>query len=277
MITKLVIGDLELTPTNHYYIQAISEIGYKTKYPSASLVYLHGSKFGDVYFQNRAFAVELKVGGSTLNDMITRRSNLYKKLTVNEFSTDYIDIEFHLNNGLILVATGIVRDVNADLKTGAVNLSDISFVIEMEQPFFKSKQNYSQSFTLTAGGGFAIPFAIPLSMSAGAAGYPEVYNGGNVFAFPVITFNGAIDTPVLTNVTSGKQMALDLTIAEGDSVVVDTYNRTVIDNDNVNQRDKFSGDFFVLDVGTNQFLLISDNPADVGLVQIDYQYHYISL
>lgn len=278
MISKIVIGTLELKPENGYFIQAIRDIGYKTKYPIASVLNIHGSKLGNAYFEGKTIMVELEVGGTTPSDFIAKRTALFEKLTLQEFGEDYIDFEFYLADGKILVARGIIKDVSANLGVGDITHGAISFTFEMEEPFFKSKQLYSVEFNITKGGGASVPMTIPLDFSIGSDGYVDVYNGGNIFIFPKITFSGVLTNPRLDNLTSGKYIALTMALAaSANTVEIDTFDRTVIDETGANKRDKVLGDFFVLNIGSNQLRLSSDNALEDGKVKIEYQYYYISI
>jgi hypothetical protein len=277
MIRKIVIGDLTISPENGYFIQSIKDLGYKTKYPVASILYLHGVKIGDLFFENKALVVELKIGASTVADLIEKRSKIYEKLTLKEYGDDKITIEFHLGNNLILEAKGVVKDVNSDLVVDNLTTCDLSFTIELEEPFLKSKQVYEVSFGITKGGGASVPMAIPLNMTQGSSGFLPVNNGGNIFSFPEIYFYGNLTNPVLLNKTTGKSISFNQSITSGNYIYVDTYNRIVIDNLGNNKRDKMSGDFVILEKGENQFTLSSDVPTENGYVKFIYKYFYISI
>jgi len=277
MITKLIIDNLELSPENGYFIQAIKDLGYKTKYPVASILYLHGVKIGDLFFENKAFAVELKIGALTISDLIEKRSKIYEKLTLKEYGDDKITIEFHLGNNLILEAKGVVKDVNSDLEVDNLTTCDLSFTLELEEPFLKSKQIYEVSFGITKGGGASVPMEIPLNMTQGSSGFSIVNNGGNIFAFPEIYFYGDLTNPVLLNKTTNRSISFNQTITSGNYIYVDTYNRIVVDNLGNNKRDKMSGDFVILEKGENQFTLSSDVPTETGFVKLIYKYFYISI
>jgi len=277
MITKLIIDNLELSPENGYFIQAVKDLGYKTKYPVASILYLHGVKIGDLFFENKALAVELKIGALTISDLIEKRSKIYEKLTLKEYGDDKITIEFHLGNNLILEAKGVVKDVNSDLEVDNLTTCDLSFTLELEEPFLKSKQTYEVSFGITKGGGASVPMEIPLSMTQGSSGFSIVNNGGNIFAFPEIYFYGQLTNPVLLNKTTNKSISFNQTITSGNHIYVDTYNRIVVDNLGNNKRDKMSGDFVILEKGENQFTLSSDVPTETGFVKLIYKYFYISI
>jgi len=278
MITKIKIGDLELTPENGYLITAIEDLGYKTKYVASSILYLHGSKLGDAYFQNRTLAFELIVGGDTASQKVENKNNLFKILTISEHSNDLLRVEITINNSYTVYINGIVREVISPQVAGQIFHSAISFVMETESPFFKDINTYSTTINLTKGGGGAIPMAIPFAMNAGSTGYTPINNGGNVFVFPKVYFYGQMTNPVLTNITTGKSISLAVTLATvANYYVIDTYERTVLDESGVNKRDKMTGDFLTLLTGNNDFQLLTDNPAETGYVQIVYENYYIGL
>jgi phage-related protein len=55
-----------------------------------------------------------------------------------------------------------------------------------------------------------------------------VTNNGNVNTWPILTFNGPLTNPILTNTDLTESFKLNVTLASGHSVVVDTLNKTII-------------------------------------------------
>lgn len=277
MVKKVKINNLELTADNGYYLSAIKDLGYKTKYPSATVLAYHGVKLGDAFFQNRALAFELKIVGQNQNDLVEKRSNLYKYLRIKEEGSDLVEIEITLSNNLALKTEGIIKEVNSDISSDVIVASDISFVFETESPFFKSSQTYEVDIPITKGGGCAVPMAIPLDMSQGSSGYKNIQSMGSIFSFPTIYFYGTLTNPSLTNLTTNQSISYTGTITSPNWVKVETFDRVVVDNLGNNKRDKISGDYLILEVGDNNFKLLTDNPIETGYVKLIYQYFYISL
>lgn len=277
MVKAVKINNLELTTDNGYYLSAIKDLGYKTKYPSATVLAYHGVKLGDAFFQNRTLAFELKIVGQNQNDLIEKRNNLYKYLRIKEEGGDLISIEIELANNLKLKTEGVIKEVSSDISSDVIVASDISFVFETESPFFKSSQIYEVDIPITKGGGCAVPMAIPLNMSQGSSGYKTISSLGNIFSFPTIYFYGTLTNPVLFNLTTNQSISYTGTINSSNWVKVETFDRVVIDNLGNNKRDKISGDYLVLEVGDNQFKLLTDNPTESGYAKLIYQYFYISL
>lgn len=277
MIKTIKINDLELSPDNGYFLQAIKDLGYKTKYPVGKVLYFHGVKIGDVFFENKLLAFEIIIAGNNLNQLIERRNELIKRLTIKEYEKDLITIEITLINNTKIKAEGYLKEVNTDLSKDDFLTSSVDFILELEEPFLKSSQSYEMNFNITKGGGCEIPMAIPLDLSKGSEGFITVFNGGNIFSYPKIYFYGQLTNPVLINKTINKSISLNLTINNDDYVYIDTYNRIVIDKNNNNVRDKLNGDFLILEKGENQFVLLSDNSLETGYVKLNYNYFYISI
>lgn len=85
---------------------------------------------------------------------------------------------------------------------------------------------------LAAGsGGMTFPAMFPISFgSAGAGGTVAVTNAGNFATDATYTVTGPLVNPVIDNITTGLTLQLGITLASGDSLVLDTNARSVILN-----------------------------------------------
>ncbi len=277
MINKIKLDTLEVNSTNGYYLSSISGLGYATKYPVAKVAQLHGAKIGNAFYENRVLSIEIKIIGDSVNDYIAKRKALFEMFALHEFGDDFHTLEITLSNGIVLTAEGVAQGLSDDISAEEIMSGSVAFTFEMEQPFFKSLQQYQVDIFTTQGGGIAIPAGIPLDMTEGSSGYTQLSQSGNVFCYPELYFYGPLTNPVLTNVTTGKVLSLAVTLASPNYYYVDTYNRIVTDNVLTNKRDKATGDFLVLASGVNQFSLITDNMSEVGYVRIIYKDFYISI
>lgn len=279
MINKIIIADnLELTPENGYYIQEANNIGYSTKYSVSDILMKHGVKLSNVLYKNKLWSITLIVMGDTFSELASRRNTLFSVLTVDPYNKDdKINFEFVTNTGLNLILSGVVKDVNSDLKSNSLLATPINFVIETEYPFLVTSQQYQKTLNIAIGGGCAVPMEIPLDISSGAVLSTTISNGGNIFAFPIIRFYGPLDTPVINDLTNNVSLSINTTIASGDWIEIDTYNRTAIDNDGSNVLDLILGDYLILKKGDNQLQLLTNETSDDGYVIITWQYHYVSL
>lgn len=278
MFSNIKFGNIDLTADNGYYVTALKGLGYATKYPVAKVAQFHGAKIGNAFYDNRVLEIDIKIVGTSVNDYIAKRKALFAELTINEFSDDLNTIEITLNNGIVLTAEGVAQSLGDDIDTTSIVAGDVAFTFEMQEPFFKSKQQYQQDIPITQGGGCAIPMAIPLDMTEGSTGYTQLSQAGNIFCFPELYFYGELTNPVLTNITLNKTLSLTATIAAlANYRYIDTYNRIVTDETGANKRDEVSGDFLVLASGTNEFSLSTDNAGESGYVRVIYKDFYISL
>jgi hypothetical protein len=99
--------------------------------------------------------------------------------------------------------------------------------------------------------GFAYPFGFNLSF--GAVIPPDgawVTNSGNRPAPAILTITGPVDKPRIINDTDSKQLTFNITLAGGETLVIDLANRTVLLNGVVNRRNTLqSPDWFLFRSG----------------------------
>lgn len=275
MVTKVKIGTLELSQANGYYLKSFRGIGYSTKYPKSTILYMHGADLGDTYFNNKQFALEFKVVGSSPTNLLSKRSSFFSQATVFD-ETAKIDLLIYLANGVTIKGTGVIKEIIGDISQANYVDTDISIIFEMEKPYFVSDTAYRFIVPVTVSGGAEVPMEVPLDISGDTGGGTIVGNGGNVFVYPEIYLHGQLTNPVLENLDTGESLSIASTvIASGSYYYIDTFLRTVTDNSGNNKRDKFSGDFMKLAIGDNTMRLRTDD-VDDGYAEIIYNYGYIS-
>lgn len=281
MVKKIIIGnELELTPENGYFLQAINGLGYKTRYSVNQILSRHGAKLGDAVFDHKQVRIALEVYGETPAGLLEKRNDLFKYLTINNYSTnDKIKFAFLLSNNQELYIEGVINDVDPALNVNTFVESPVSIILETEYPFLRSQKLYQVTVPIAIGGGASVPMAIPLDFTVGSSSsFTLVPNGGNVFSYPVIRLNGALEDPVLTDVLSGKSISFVIDMAEGEYLDIDTFNRTVIDEAGANKLDLMAGDFLVIPArDDNQFRLTTGDSEDTGHASIVYPYTYVAI
>lgn len=80
----------------------------------------------------------------------------------------------------------------------------------------------------TITGGREYPRTYPLAYGGGGTGLVTATNAGNAESYPVTTINGPILAPIIRNTTTGQQIALSSSLAEGQFLVLDHQARTVL-------------------------------------------------
>lgn len=96
------------------------------------------------------------------------------------------------------------------------------------QWFLESDTQSSASVGLPQAGGSVFPWEFPLIFSGGGGGTITVTNNGTVTSHPTITLAGPVTNPVISNSTTGERIALNITLLTGDSLVINTQDRTII-------------------------------------------------
>ncbi|MDP9356962.1 MAG: phage tail family protein [Chloroflexota bacterium] len=130
----------------------------------------------------------------------------------------------------------------------------------------------SLTLTLPISGGSADPFVYPRLYGASSGGSGNAINEGNADASPVITFTGPIPNPSLTNELTGERLALNLVLAAGDVVTVDTDGRTIVQGTSTNRMGaRASGStFWKLPPGSSPLRFAAD-AYDTGTATITWR------
>jgi hypothetical protein len=144
-------------------------------------------------------------------------------------------------------------------------------------PYFLADTEQSTDVFMFTGGGGAIPMAIPFAMATGLSGNVVITNDGNVDAYPRITIYGALDTPTITNATTGKQISIDHDLDTDDYVELDFFKRTALLNGTTNIFDEISGDWWLLQHGDNTIKLTGISYSGNARAVVFHQDHYLGL
>lgn len=138
------------------------------------------------------------------------------------------------------VAGGIVARVNARPRRLSLPIEDgywqqaAQAVIELfaTDPLIYSDTLSSITIALAAAtSGLTFPLTFPATFgSGGTPSSASVVNAGTATTFPTFTINGPVQTPTIRNETLGRQLTINIALAAGEFLVVDTANRTVLLN-----------------------------------------------
>jgi len=121
-----------------------------------------------------------------------------------------------------------VTDFKMEYKQGG-RRSDFLIQLTAGDPYFYSTDGgdeQSANVTRVAEGGYVTPYILPVIWEAGGA--PTiVLNSGNANYYPTVTLNDEALNPTITNLATGETFGLELSMLDGDEVIIDMYNRTV--------------------------------------------------
>jgi len=108
-------------------------------------------------------------------------------------------------------------------------MSDFLLQLTAGDPYFYSTDGgdeQSASVSRITEGGYVTPYELPVEWEAGGA--PTfVTNAGDANYFPVITIFDEALNPSITNRATGEIFEVELSMADGDELVIDMSNRTV--------------------------------------------------
>jgi hypothetical protein len=138
---------------------------------------------------------------------------------IEDSSTDYFDAKaslveaFDINSGETATFTAwdssskmitckVVISPEIKEEAGENTFGDFLVVLQAEDPFWLGSL-ITDTIGLTEYGGATIPATIPMSLSSGTADIAVINNSGNVEATGVFEITGEVDTPVITNQTTG--------------------------------------------------------------------------
>lgn len=115
----------------------------------------------------------------------------------------------------------------------------------------------------SSSGGLTLPLTIPFSIDATTtgAGTLSLTNAGTLTAMPIFRIDGPVAQPQILNDDTGQAMHLDLTIAAGDWITIDTATGQVLGNGQPGapRRAQWWGDWFGLAPGPNNLRFIGDS------------------
>ena len=126
-------------------------------------------------------------------------------------------------------------------------------------------------------GGYVTPYILPVVWEAGTQP-TNVINNGSKIIYPIITFTGEGSNPELRNNTTGKYFGVDFNLSDGDEVVVDMLNRTILLNGGSVVSYKSSGSsWWGLEVGDNLCSLTTDAVDDTITAEVTWKTGYLGI
>lgn len=235
----------------------------------------HGADLGVSLYGRRVMGIELEIIGKNTTDYETKRRALELACDITRgLQRIYITTR----SGIEVICDAIVTgDFDLPYTKGQMIFSSVRLELTAPYPFFNSKDQKSSLISLWSGGGWGLPFELPLDMSCGGDVVANVVNDGNTKSYPIITLYGQLEDATLTNETNGDTFSLDYEIADASQVVIDTFNRTIILNGTTNLRQYFSGDWLSLDPGGNGIKLTATTYGYNALVLLTYRDSYLGL
>lgn len=184
-------------------------------------------------------------------------------------------VQFKTYDGLELQVyaevTGIPFPYNHKIQT---------FLMQMEAPDFRFLSQEEHSATMGESqilGGTPIPTPVPIDFSD-SAGVIKYLNAGNEQSDVNYIIHGPGEGFTVRNQTTQRQFYINYAIGEGDTIEIDTRNRTVLLNGTINIYSALQGEFWTLISGENEILFGADSGANANtLLEIIWRDSYLGV
>ncbi len=276
MITAMTLGGSNLI-TTQILLQSIQNSSFPAVvYTRSKRGGYQGSKLITPTFANYQLVMDFKIVGTSFSDLNTQRTNFMQIIGVVH-STGTQTLIITRSDGKQLQLDIKAAQVTGDYTTDDTLSSVVEVTLESEYPFFMNSAVDSASISIVNGGGFAIPFGIPLNMSNGQSNVVSVNNGGNYPAYPTYTFYGPLTNPTITDQTTGETLSIAYTIPAGQYITVDVYNRTAVLYPSGNSvRASVSGKWWLVPIGSVNVTLGNANLTDTGYCAMTFRDTYLN-
>lgn len=220
-------------PTSPNYVGALEEItGFdspEVRENADNLVQMDGGIHGDFFFGRRPITMSGKViNPADAADRNTRLNNLARATNAMHGDATLV----WTPDGGEQVFMKLRRQQPLRITGGWVK--DFQAAMVAADPRIYSTTLYSSSVNASAAGGsggFSFNLAFPINFGAASVtGQVFVENRGNALTYPVLTISGPGVNPSVYNATTGQTIGLTYTLNAGETMVIDTLNRTVLLN-----------------------------------------------
>ena len=241
----------------------------------------YGDYLSNTLYSGRLITLTGRVWGDSLTQYNERRRALQQYFSYQKDSYGHPvkrTLKFTTMDDLELQVNVVAQ---SPLRMDYKNLLASEWQIDLYSPDFyiESQTEHTQGLLAPAGGGFVLPFILPIVFDTKVGGTLVIENLGTTQYYPTITFNGDLTHPVLYNTTIDKYIDLDYDIAMADTpVIVDNRNKTIKQGSTPLMSARGVGSSWLwLEPGENIFTLTTSDSGDDGNVQIAYRDSYLGV
>lgn len=154
-------------------------------------------------------------------------------------------------------------------------MAEVQFNAFAEDPRIYDVAETTQSINLGAtvytGFGFSFGFDFGFGGVSTTTDQVIVNNSGNRPTPPIMTINGPVTNPRIFNETQGKEMQFIITLGVGETLVIDTKNKTVRLNGTTNRRNTLvAPTWFYLDSGATQIRYRAESSDPTSFLTIAF-------
>lgn len=241
----------------------------------------HGAVVPNEYYDGRTIELSGRIYHPTIATYLQYRRALSNALRIVQNSLNIaqpIILKFTTLDGLTLQSNCFPSQ---PLQLIDKSPNHCEFIIDLFAPDPNLYEASTQKITVSVptGGGATYPAIYPLTYAAKVGGSQIITNAGDSDTFPIVTFNGPLTSPYITNQTTGVSFQANISLLAGDVLVVDMANKTMILNGTTNAMQYFNitNTWLSLQPGDNLIKMGSGISADSGNARFDYQNAYIGI
>lgn len=242
-----------------------------------------GVALGNPFYRGFVLSMEWIVACRSYSQLVAKRDRLAKffRIKPDKTASQTRTLGFIMADGSHRTVPAIFTPYTGGIAASDVTKTTILVTANTELEYMISSNEMTQVINPYKLGGFSIPFDVPFNMNVsetdpysqtGAA--VTINNQGNAEYYPIITFNGDLNVFALYNDTIGKNIGYNGELLEGDTLVLDTYERTAVKNGTTNALADISGssDWLWLEPGNNVLRLVSAGGSGTAVVTYHHAY-----
>ena len=260
------IDDLQLGGDSPYKIQApiagLDNAAIRTA--AGNYSGRDGGYVSTQFYGMRTIVVQGFYIGGTCEEADALRANLGDSLKIRRLMPLYIETFSNKHYLCECYVTNYKSDVTGP-KSGRFQITFLApdpFLYDagdLADPYTGYLQ---QLFYKPTSGGYEIPYELPVEWAVGNQATP-VNNAGSVAVFPIFQLENQYTDPVITNLTTGKFMSLDVTTTNGDLIYIDMKNREItLNGSSIASSRSIDSTWFDLVPGENLLALTTSNSGD---------------
>lgn len=221
--------------------------------------------------------IQGNIFGTDVDNFFERKKDLIHAFNKN--SDDWFVVTLWNGQSRRIMAKSVARPIFG-MKSGQVTNTEFRLEVVAEDPYWRDTDEQQFTAGLAEDSGLVIPFDLPAIMEqADTSNIINITNEGEGEAYPYIKITGNVNTPRLTNLTTGEEFVIDYTIPSGEYIelYVDTEGKKVLLNGVEKFWDKLSGKFITLAEGVNQIVFSAATYSAEAEVLIRYSNRYESI
>jgi len=220
-------------------------------------------------FGNRTFGWSGDIVDSTPANYLAERIALMGALSLQNQPVEGLTMTFNLITGDIWVLREVrIVDANFDLPEGEPSRTWNSYQVTFRStfPFFEGTEVTGNQQVTNIDRGTVVPSPVPspltgLAVVSSGTDPLLISNAGNANAYPIFTITGPGTTFTVSNSTTGEQFTIAATLAAGETIVIDTWNKTVLKGtDSI--LGSLTGYFFAIRPGSNTLTFSVSSGSD---------------